>query len=286
MIAAATAGPPVFLFNAQSKELIHELHAQLKTGRQSVSWSPNGLYVAAGGWDERITVWEASSADTVLELHHTSNLPDDGTPNIINCVAWSTDSSKLVSSSYDCSIAVWDAESGALIKRYDGQLGNLYSVDWHPLQKDLIAFSTSVSGAWLWPVGDSPSGQIDTERNQSRCVQWSPDGTQIAVCREDGLVTIHDPKTAALQTTLRNHLGVMRAADWHPDGRRLATASNDGTVRVWDTATGTQTLSFERFEGPVASVAWSHNGQMLAAAGKNGVIHIFDASDAHSATEQ
>ena len=264
---------------------MHELHARVGAGRQSVSWSPNGIHVAAAGWDERITIWEALSGKAVLELHHESELPDDGTPNIVNCVSWSPDGSRLVSSSYDCSIAVWAAESGDLLKRYDGKLGNLYSVDWHPAEQDMLAFSTSVSGAWLWPVGELPVSQMDTERNQARCVRWSPDGNQIAVGREDGLVTIHDAKTAKLLNTLRNHLGVIREIDWHPDGKRLASASNDGKVRVWDTATSAQTISFDLFNGPVATVAWSHNGRMLAAAGKNGVIHIFDASRAPSNAE-
>ncbi|MEZ5943912.1 MAG: protein kinase [Planctomycetaceae bacterium] len=285
-IAAATVGSPVFVFNAESMELIQKLNARVGAGRQSVSWSPNGLYVAAGGWDERVTVWEASSGNTVFELHHESNLPDDGTPNIINCVSWSPDGKRLVSSSYDGSIAVWDAEAGNLIERYDGELGNIYSVDWSPVEDDLLALSTSVSGAWLWSVGESPVNQMETERNQSRCVRWSPDGTQIAVCREDGLITIHDSKTTKILLTLSNHLGVVGAVDWHPQGDRLATASNDGTVRVWDVETGTQTIAFDRFEGPVRSVAWSHNGQMLAAAGKNGAIYIFDASKGYAPKER
>ncbi|MCA9065962.1 MAG: WD40 repeat domain-containing protein, partial [Planctomycetaceae bacterium] len=284
-IAAATVGSPIFVFDTQSTQLIHELHARLATGRQSVSWSPNGLYVAAGGWDERATVWEAVSGNTVLELHHESNLPDDGTPNIINCVSWSPDGKRLVSSSYDGSVAVWGAEAGNLIERYDGELGNIYSVDWSPVEDDLLTLSTSVSGAWLWSVGGSPVNQMETERNQSRCVRWNPDGTRIAVCREDGLITIHNSKTAEILHTLRNHLGVVGAVDWHPHGNRLATASNDGTVRVWDAVTGTQTVAFDRLEGPVRSVAWCHNGQMLAAAGKNGVIHIFDASRAQPDAE-
>ncbi|MCA9033117.1 MAG: hypothetical protein KDA66_20020, partial [Planctomycetaceae bacterium] len=98
------------------------------------------------------------------------------------------------------------------------------------------------------------------------------------VCRDDGLITIHDSKTTEVLFRLGNHVGIVRDVDWHPNGKRLATASNDGSMRVWDTETGTQTIAFDHFNGPVGSVAWSHNGQMLAAAGNNGVIHIFDAS--------
>ncbi|MCA9030997.1 MAG: protein kinase, partial [Planctomycetaceae bacterium] len=179
-IVAAAGGAPVYVFDAKSSELIRELHPQFGGRRQSVSWNPNGLLVAAGGWDERVTVWEISSGNKVIELHHESDKPRGGAPNIINCVSWSPNGKRLASSSYDGSIAVWDAETGKLMERFDGGLGNLYSVDWHPVQEDLLAFSTSVSGAWLWSVGETPTSQMETERKQSRCVRWSPDGTQIA----------------------------------------------------------------------------------------------------------
>jgi WD40 repeat protein len=218
------------------------------------------------------------AGEKIVELSHHNDKSNDGIPNVVNCIAWSHDGTRLASCCYDSSIFVWDPESGDLMDSYTVDRGNIYSVDWHPVKPDLIAASTSSHGAWIWSMEDPQPQRVDTERMQSRCIRWSPEGTRFAVCRDDGLVTIHDSETTELQVSLNNHLGQVFCVDWHPSGNRLATASEDGTVRIWDAATGTQTISFERFGGSVACVAWSHNGQSLAVGGERGIVHIIDAT--------
>jgi WD40 repeat protein len=223
-------------------------------------------------------IWDTETGEKITEYNHESEKPDDGIPNIVNCVAWSRDGKKVASSCYDSSIFVWNPENGDLIKRHAVESGNIYWVDWHPVKPGLIAASTSIHGAWIWSMDQQQPVSVDTDRSQSRCIRWNPDGTRFAICRDDGLVTVHDSETMVLQTSLRNHLGQVLCVDWHPDGRRLATASDDGTVRIWDAPTATQTISFDRFDGPVSSVAWSHDGRSLAVGGQRGIVHIFDAT--------
>jgi WD40 repeat protein len=277
-IAVGTKRGEALIFDSQTGKLTQKLDAGYQARLQSVAWSPDGRRLASGGWDEKVVVWDTETVEKVIEFNHDSEKPDDYIPNIVNSVSWNQDGTKIASSCYDSSIFVWNPENGDLIKRYAEDRGNIYSVDWNPVQPDLLAASTSIHGAWIWSLDQQQPKTIQTAGNQARCIRWNPDGTRFAVCRDDGLVTIHDTETLNLQVSLKNHLGQVFCVDWHPEGKRLATASEDGTVRIWDAVTGTQTISFDRLEGPVTSVGWSHDGQSLAAGGDRGIVQVFDAT--------
>ncbi|MCA8988001.1 MAG: protein kinase [Planctomycetaceae bacterium] len=279
LIAVTSEEPAVHIFDVHTGEMIKKLDAAARL--ESVSWSPDGRNIAAGGWAEKAVIWDITSGDQVIEFHHQSEKPDDDIPNVVNCVAWSPTGDKIASSCYDSAIFVWDSKTGEQFATYSVQQGNIYTVDWHPQNSNVIAASTSIHGGLIWSLDGTPPARIDTDRNQARCLQWSPDGTQFAICRDDGLICIHDGKTGERQLSLKNHLGQVLCVAWHPDGQRLASASEDGTVRIWDAVTGTQTISFEDFRGPVSSVAWRHDGLALAIAGSDGIVRILNASSGY-----
>ncbi|KAF8751465.1 NACHT domain [Rhizoctonia solani] len=67
----------------------------------SVSFSPNGLYVASGSEDHTVRVWDSENG----KLIHG---PLKGHTDRVTCIQFSPDGSHLVSSSYDHTIRFWD----------------------------------------------------------------------------------------------------------------------------------------------------------------------------------
>lgn len=276
-IAVASELESVSLFDADGN-LVQELDAGYGARLQTVSWSPDGTRLASGGWDEKSVIWDSRTGEKVTEFDHSTSTLEKITPNVVHRVVWSPDGRRVASCGHQSMIVVWDPGSGQPIHNFAAKRTIIYSIDWHPTRSNTLAASTSVRGAWIWAVGEKEPVIVETGNAQARCIRWSPDGRQFAICRDNGIVTIHSSESNEVTVSLKDHLGQVFAVDWHPNGQRLATASEDGTVRIWDAASGTQTMSFDTFSGPVEAVAWSRNGHCLAAGGQSGIVRIFDAT--------
>ena len=65
----------------------------------ALAWSPDGKWLASGGDDKTVHVWNASTGQTlVLFKGHT---------DVIWSVAWSPDGKELASSSQDGTVRIW-----------------------------------------------------------------------------------------------------------------------------------------------------------------------------------
>ena len=76
-------------------------------------------------------------------------------------------------------------------------------------------------------------------KEYATCIDFSPDGSQLAVGYDDGTVYLWDLKTGEYRLTMKGHSDVVDGVDFSPDGKRLLTSSGDGKSKVWDVATGT-----------------------------------------------
>jgi ATP-dependent Clp protease ATP-binding subunit ClpC len=94
---------------------------------ESVSWSPDSQYLAAGDAANRIHIWSTYTWETVLtwtahaEAHYLS------------CLAWSPDGRLLASGAYgDTAICVWDATDGRELVRFIGGERYAWRLAWSP----------------------------------------------------------------------------------------------------------------------------------------------------------
>ncbi|GAB1524865.1 hypothetical protein RhiTH_008021 [Rhizoctonia solani] len=77
-------------------------------------------------------------------------------------------------------------------------------------------------------------------RSQVFSVDYSPDGSRVAIGCENGTVSIRKAyNQAPLVGSPKAHTNYVRSVAFSPDGRLLASGSDDFTIRVWDVRTGT-----------------------------------------------
>lgn len=72
------------------------------------AFSPNGLLLASGGYDDALRVWDLRKGTQFLEI------AAHGDP--ITSVSFSDDSSMILTGSYDGLIRLWDAENGRCLR--------------------------------------------------------------------------------------------------------------------------------------------------------------------------
>ena len=74
---------------------------------KAVAWSPCGQWLASGGDDKMIYVYDAKTFEVKWLLR--------GHANLVMSVSWSPDGTRLASGSLDKTVRLWDASTGAPI---------------------------------------------------------------------------------------------------------------------------------------------------------------------------
>jgi hypothetical protein len=208
-------------------------------------------------------------------------------------VAWSPDGARIASGSWDQTVHVWDAKSGAHLFIYRGHTTNVNAVAWSPARIGQRIASASgnsfFKGEHVVQVWDAATeAHLLTYHGHTQpvhTVAWSPGGTRIASGSEDKTVQVWDARTATLVFSL-NHTSTVNAVAWSPDGTRIASASGnvflggEHDVQVWDAATGGHLLTYRGHTTPVSTVAWSPDGKRIASASAaiDKAVQIWDAT--------
>ncbi len=199
-----------------------------------------GLSIAGLAMAGSLAVWikrpqPAPSANRALLTYR-------GHKQIVTAVAWSPDKQRVVSSSYDGTAQVWDADSGQRLTLYQGSDA-----------------SKTGSASIIWDVA------------------WSPDGKRIASAGEDGTVQVWDATTGKTLFTYKGHSALVRGVAWSPNGTRIASASYDYTVQVWDAADGGNPFTYRGHTREALSVAWSPNGARIVSSSNDYTAQVWDA---------
>ena len=207
----------------------------------SVSWSPDGKWLATASVDTTAKVWDAETGKELLTLN--------GHSNYVMSVAWSPDGKRLATGSADNTAKVWDVATGKELLTLSGHTWSVTSVAWSPDGKRLA------TGSWdkTAKVWDAATGKelltLSGHSNFVASVAWSPDGNRLATASDDKTAKVWDAGTGKEFLTLSGHSGEVSSLAWSPDGKRLATASWDNTAKVWEAGTGKELLILSGHSG-------------------------------------
>jgi WD40 repeat protein len=193
----------------------------------SVAWAPTGAWIATGGWDGRVGIWDWQTGESlrVLEGHGAR----------VRSLAWDPGSSRLISGAEDGTLMVWDGETGDLLGgplRHGEQVMDLA---WAPGGEG-FASGSSDGTLRVWDVATmEPVHTLSGHEGTVRAVDWHPSGNRIVSGGDGGSLRIWEAQTGeALQVLVETEKYVNGVA-WDPTGRRIASVSNFKFVRLWET---------------------------------------------------
>ncbi|MDY3562016.1 WD40 repeat domain-containing protein [Gemmata sp. JC673] len=213
-------------------------------GIRAVAFSPDGRYLAVGGYGElrksgALTLWDTQSQKRVAVFAgHTGP--------VLTC-AFSPDGKTLASGSRDRTIRLWDNRTGKELAVLKDAMESISSVAFSP-------DGTVVAGA-VWPLRELPRG--------SELDYTTP-----------GVVLLWDTKTFKVRAKLEGHVGPVGAIAFSPDGTTLAAASGkwdkkkdraiSGEVRLWDVARAKSTGVITGHTDRIEALAYRPDGKALA----------------------
>ncbi|RYO39209.1 Vegetative incompatibility protein [Alternaria arborescens] len=202
----------------------------------------------------------------------------EGHSDDVNSVAFSHDSTRLASASYDNTVKIWDASTGACLHTLEGHSSSVRSVAFSH-DSTRLASASSDRTVKMW---DASTGAclhtLEGHSSSVNSVAFSHDSTRLASASWDRTVKIWDASTGACLHTLEGHSDDVSSVVFSHDSTRLASASGDRTVKIWDASTGACLHTLEGHSDDVNSVAFSHDSTRLASASYDRTVKIWDAS--------
>ncbi|MGA3284254.1 MAG: protein kinase [Verrucomicrobiota bacterium] len=241
-----------------------------------VAWSPDGKWLAGGGYDSWVKIMDAVTGTNVVMV----GLHGEGVLN----VAWSPDGMRLASACQgEGTVKIWDARNRTEVRSFRGHAGSVREVSWRPDGEQLA--SAGIDGTVkVWDAkSGNPSLSTKTQPAQCLLVAWRPDGQQLACGGSDGLVRVWDIAGTRDPTILHAHTGWAYAMGWNPTGTRIASGGQDGLIKVWEPTTGQELWHVQAYTRVqdhrkfVRSLAWSPDGKRLASVGEDNYLNIWDA---------
>ena len=193
---------------------------------------------------------------------------------------WSADGHWLVTADFD-QVRVWDATSYREAGLLDGHTDFIWGLAWSPSSEALILASASQDGSVrLWDVETYTQTAL-LETGWAFCVDWSPDGKQLAVGIYTGEIQIWDAAEGQLLRTRKSETPTpIISIAWSPDGRTIAAGELDGEIYWWEAETGKllHTITgYTSARSDTNGLAWSPDGSLLASAHQDGKVRLWNA---------
>jgi WD40 repeat protein len=162
----------------------------------------------------------------------------EGHSNGVTSVAFSHDSARLASASYDKTVKIWDVSNGACLHTLEGHSDWVNSVAFsHDSAR--LASASDDSTVKIWDASSGACLQsLEGHSDYVRSVAFSHDSARLASSSHDSTVKIWDGSSGACLHTLEGHSSYVSSVAFSHDSARLASASGDKTVKIWDASNG------------------------------------------------
>ncbi|MBN2612140.1 MAG: WD40 repeat domain-containing protein [Bacteroidales bacterium] len=291
--------------SAQPDENLFRVLKKHNDAINMVAFSDDGKYLASGGEDKAIYIWDFSTGEAVFS--NTGNyfpvkslkflgqeiLATSGTDikivdfegNLKNAFKgytthiWSFDycqsTGTLVAGSYSKKVHIWDMNSAAIKSTLEGHDKSVLAACISPDGK-YVATGSLDQSVRLW---DAASGtelrKLERHSDNILVVKFHPSGRYFASGSLDKTVRLWDADSGRVVKSYIGHEKGIMDLDFSADGYYLATASADNTIVLWEVYTGNKLYSFVDHGGSVNTVKFSPDGGFLVSGSSDKSVMIW-----------
>ncbi|MBD0370238.1 MAG: serine/threonine protein kinase [Pyrinomonadaceae bacterium] len=252
----------------------HGVLGNCESSVRSVSFSPDGRFIASGSNDNKVRLWDCHAGQvTVLGQcdFHESGF------SYVSSVKFSPDGKSIVSGSSDNTVRLWEVPSGhmTILGRHEHAI---CSVDFSPDGR-LIASGGNDGSIHLWETGAGQPKLLGTSDCVVWAVQFSPDGRSLATESGNRTIQVWDIESAEARTLDTQSADVWSVA-FSPDGLYIASGSWDQQVRIWNLERNAMRV-LGSCDGVVRSVHFSPDGKLLACGSDDKTVCVWEVETGH-----
>ncbi|MBN1991084.1 MAG: HAMP domain-containing protein [Anaerolineae bacterium] len=232
----------------------------------AVAFSPDGQWLATGGIDQTVRLWDVATGQEVNRLIH---------PDAVGGVSFSPDGQLLATIGGDLVVRMWETASGREVAQMVHQ-DDLNDLDFSP-DGQWLATATPGGEVVIW---ETATGRqvltVSEDLEYVNDLEFSPDGQWLATASDDGLGRLWNPATGQEVISLE-HDGWVTVITFSPDSELVTTVSEDNAVRIWEAATG-RLLAELPHDGWASDAVFSPDGQRLATASADRMVRVWDVA--------
>ncbi|KAH7103276.1 WD40-repeat-containing domain protein [Auriculariales sp. MPI-PUGE-AT-0066] len=215
----------------------------------SVAWSPDGKYLATGGTDTVIRLWDIGRK----RIRHVYQ----GHRGCVRSLDFSGDGSLIVSGSGDGTVRVWERDSSKVLSIHEpfGPDVYVYSVAMSPDGRHVAAGGSWDTVVHIWDVATGlPVERLMGHSRLVTCVSFTPDGNGLLsvswggnfnywdvsrLCRQQergGSINTGESSVTCIND-FRSHTAFVTCGAISREARYIVSGSRDGMVQFWDART-------------------------------------------------
>lgn len=236
---------------------------------ECVAFSPDGKYLATGGWDKAIRVF---TIDSTIEWLGTLYGHDAAVTNI----SFSRDSKYIISGGNDFNTIIWElAPEGIFVKKQSHRFSTtaVTSVAYGMSLKTIFAASAD-GKITSYDLEKKIERKIDN-KEPVNCIGISPDQRNI-YCADNGNVLKQYDIKGAVTRTFEGHKDAINAVATSINNKYIVTGSSDKTAIVWNNQTGKMMHQLIGHDWKVTSVAISMDAKYVLTGSTDGTVKLWD----------
>lgn len=246
------------------------------------AYAPSGGLVAAGGLDNKVTVFPvgAGGAGAADEEGGAVRKRTVAThTSYISCCMFPHTERQLLTGSGDGTCALWDVESGALLQSFQAHAADVLALDLSPSDAGATFVSGACDRAAL--VWDMRSGRavhaFDAHDSDVNSVRFHPSGDSVASGGDDARCRLFDLRAdrEVARYGKESVLFAVTSVDWSLSGRLLFAGYGDYTLCGWDALRGQRAFVLCGAEHRISRVQRSPDGTALAASSWDTLVRIY-----------
>ncbi|TIC23561.1 WD40 repeat-like protein [Wallemia mellicola] len=272
----------------------------------SVAFSKDGQFVATGGMDGFVKIWDTSDWSLKVDLQlgdectlMRSSVPKGDNMNVfsghtemVTCGRFTPDGKAIVSSSSDGSLIMWSPTEGTAVTKITANDARFN------LDGGITAMAVNPAGTIVVAGGAAggvravnlSNGQVvgsfecHKEGESIEAVAFLPEGAAgqgpagvVVTAGTDGVLNVIDLTTMRVRNTM-NIEEPITVLEFQHQSPFFAVGCVDHKVRMFDARTGSQVKEFEGHSEPVLSVAVSKDGSRIITGSDDGTALVFDGS--------
>ena len=192
--------------------------------------------------------------------------------------SYSDDGAYILTTAFDSSIIVWNADRRTIYRTITGLKGRPNMAVFTP-DNEFVLSGGKDNMVSKWDLGTLPVKTVETFEGYNgpvKSIDISPDGKYMATGSAGGIIKIWDLKSATLIFDLKgpNKTKDINSVAFSPDGKIIASGGADGQVILWNSVNGVMSGSQPGQKG-INKICFSPDGKLLACCGYDNDILIW-----------